>query len=241
MSESASLWGVPPGDYHENRYACLLDRWITSGVRWLDLGAGSRLHGAWIGPSPEELAGRASLLVGVDRHGPHMRANPQLTAAVLGDATALPFRRQSFDIVTANMVVEHLEDPLVVFEEVARLLVPGGLFIVSTPNLKNPIVRVSAWLLGARARKLASYVVEHRDLEHIFLTYYRCNSTKAFEGLARRSGMSIVESQTFSSYPFTKNYRGFVVLEGGLIRLLDLRPFRGARSNLAVVLRRCDD
>lgn len=241
MSEPASLWGVPPGDYHENRYACLLDRCITSGVRWLDLGAGSRLHGAWIGPSPEDLAGRASLLVGVDRHGPHMRANPQLSAAVLGDATALPFRGRSFDVVTANMVVEHLEDPLVVFQEVARLLVPGGLFIVSTPNLKNPVVRLSAWLLGARARKLASYVVERRELEHIFLTYYRCNSTKAFEGLARGSGMTIVESQTFSSFPFTKNYRGFVVLEGGLIRLLDLRLFRGARSNLSVVLRRCED
>ena len=169
-----------------------------------------------------------------------MRANPQLSAAVLSDGTALPFCEQSFDVVTANMVVEHLENPLAVFLEVSRLLVPGGLFILSTPNFRNPVVRLSSWLLGEKARKVASYVIEHRELEHIFLTHYRCNSKKSIELLARRSGMRPLEFQTFSCFPFTKDYPKLLFLEGGLIRLLGTRLFHGVRSNLSVVLQRCE-
>jgi SAM-dependent methyltransferase len=43
----------------------------------------------------------------------------------------------SFDVVTAWAVFEHLHDPRAGFEVVARLLRPGGTFVVQVPNLRS--------------------------------------------------------------------------------------------------------
>lgn len=236
--KSSGIAGVAHTDYHENKYAAFLDRLVRPGVRWLDLGAGSRLHGAWIGASQEQLAQRAGLLVGTDLHGPHMKSNVSLTCAVLSHGQALPFRSGSFDMVSANMVVEHLEHPETVFKEVARLLAPGGVFIISTPNRNNPIVLLSSWVLAANWRRLMSHKVERRDLEHIFPTYYRCNTEADLKRTATAAGFRIRELNLFSSIPFSKHYPGLLQLEGGLIWVLRHRYFRGARSNMIAVLER---
>lgn len=40
----------------------------------------------------------------------------------------------SFDVIVSIEVIEHLENPRAVFREFARLLVPGGILIVTTPH-----------------------------------------------------------------------------------------------------------
>ncbi len=56
------------------------------------------------------------------------------------DATALPFPSQSFDAVSACLVLEHIDDVMPVFAEVSRVLVPGGRFLifVNHPLLQTP-------------------------------------------------------------------------------------------------------
>jgi SAM-dependent methyltransferase len=44
---------------------------------------------------------------------------------------------ESFDVVTAWAVFEHLHDPAAAFQHVASLLRPGGVFIVEVPNLRS--------------------------------------------------------------------------------------------------------
>ena len=46
----------------------------------------------------------------------------------------MPFEDGSFDVVTANEMIEHIEDHDAFIEEVKRVLQPGGMFLVSTPN-----------------------------------------------------------------------------------------------------------
>src|SRR4051812_41705293 len=41
----------------------------------------------------------------------------------------IPFPNRSFDVVAANMVLEHVADPARFFREVARVLRPGGHFV----------------------------------------------------------------------------------------------------------------
>jgi SAM-dependent methyltransferase len=50
-----------------------------------------------------------------------------------GEITALPFEDESFDLVTAFDVIEHVENDQQVFNELTRVLKPGGRLIFSVP------------------------------------------------------------------------------------------------------------
>jgi 2-polyprenyl-3-methyl-5-hydroxy-6-metoxy-1,4-benzoquinol methylase len=53
---------------------------------------------------------------------------------VTGDAGALPFSKDSLDSVVCLEMIEHVPDAKRVLREIARVLRPEGLLIVSTPN-----------------------------------------------------------------------------------------------------------
>lgn len=48
-----------------------------------------------------------------------------------------PFRRNSFDIVIAGEIIEHLFDPLEFLRKCSTVLKKGGLIVVTTPNLAS--------------------------------------------------------------------------------------------------------
>jgi 2-polyprenyl-3-methyl-5-hydroxy-6-metoxy-1,4-benzoquinol methylase len=55
---------------------------------------------------------------------------------------SLPFGDESFDVVVAGELLEHLRDPQRVVADVRRVLRPGGTFVASVPNayrLKNRV------------------------------------------------------------------------------------------------------
>lgn len=82
-------------------------------ARLLDLGCGPR--------DQAPVAAHYGLrYAGVDYTSPR--------ADLLADAHALPFASASFDLVLSYAVFEHLHNPYLAASEVARVLVPGGLF-----------------------------------------------------------------------------------------------------------------
>ncbi|HEX5712640.1 MAG TPA: class I SAM-dependent methyltransferase, partial [Solirubrobacterales bacterium] len=52
----------------------------------------------------------------------------------VADMRKLPFGDDEFDLVVSFETIEHVEDPETVLDELARVLKPGGLLVVSTPN-----------------------------------------------------------------------------------------------------------
>ena len=96
----------------------------------LDLGCGN-------GAQTELLASVARWVVGLDYAAPERMEGASerpVFRRVRGDALAVPFRAESFDIVTAFEVFEHLPDDRRAVREVVRVLKPGGWFVMTVPN-----------------------------------------------------------------------------------------------------------
>lgn len=53
---------------------------------------------------------------------------------VAGDACELPFEDASFDLVVCFEVIEHVDDPGAILDELRRVVRPGGVVAVSSPN-----------------------------------------------------------------------------------------------------------
>lgn len=58
----------------------------------------------------------------------------------------IPFGDESFDVVTSLCVVEHLVRVEYFFEEMLRVLKPGGYLIIDCPNWSSPLVGITGML-----------------------------------------------------------------------------------------------
>ncbi|MBF6567422.1 MAG: class I SAM-dependent methyltransferase [Candidatus Binataceae bacterium] len=76
----------------------------------------------------------------------HRATAPGWVSAELDDH--LPFRSASFDLVVMLEVIEHVPDIPHVLCEIGRVLKPGGIAILSTPNRLNVTSRVHYLLSG---------------------------------------------------------------------------------------------
>ena len=75
--------------------------------------------------------------------------NAAADAWVVHDLNAdprLPFEDGSFDAVTCCASVDYLVHPVEVFADVARVLRPGGMFVVTFSNRCFPSKAVRGWL-----------------------------------------------------------------------------------------------
>lgn len=108
-----------------------------AGLRLLDVGTGS-------GEIAQVLA-ETCAVVSVD---PRDQREARDGYQYLRVGTALPFADASFDAVVSNHVIEHLDDATVHLRELARVLRPGGLVYLATPNRLWPWeVHYRLWLL----------------------------------------------------------------------------------------------
>ena len=115
---------------HLARYA--FARRYAQGKRVLDAGCGT-------GYGSAELAQSAAAVTGVDVAADaieYARANYPLPGLSFleSSCTAVPFPAESFDLLVAFEVIEHLPEYRSFLDECGRLLTREGLFIVSSPN-----------------------------------------------------------------------------------------------------------
>jgi SAM-dependent methyltransferase len=102
-------------------------------------------------------------LVGLGLNATELAANPALAAHVVQDLNAdpvLPFPDAGFDDATCCVSVDYLTDPVAVFREVARVLRPGGRFVVTFSNRCFPTKAIRGWLATGdedHARIVATY------------------------------------------------------------------------------------
>ena len=59
---------------------------------------------------------------------------PDTVRLQAGDLRSLDFEDDKFELIVCFEVIEHFEDPFTVLDELVRVLAPGGLLLVSSPN-----------------------------------------------------------------------------------------------------------
>ncbi len=125
-----------------------IDRTFVDHAMRLGVAAGSALDiGTGPGLIPIMLAAKSPglRLTGVDLSEPMLQKarDAAKEAGVadrldfrLGDAKSLPFPKRSFDLVLCNSLLHHLPDPLALFNEISRVIKPGGALLLR--DLRRP-------------------------------------------------------------------------------------------------------
>ncbi len=118
----------------------LYGRLIPEGSRVLDL------MSSWTSHLPEDLETRS--VDGLGLNAEELSANPRLSRRVVQDLnrdTHLPFDDGAFDAAVCTVSVEYLTRPFDVFDEMARVLAPGGIFVVTFSNRWFPPKAIRVW------------------------------------------------------------------------------------------------
>ncbi|MDX6592192.1 MAG: hypothetical protein QOJ13_1388 [Gaiellales bacterium] len=131
---------------------------------------------------------RIDRLVGVDLDSSAGEENSALDEFVTADLTKpLPFLDNSFDLVYANFVVEHLGDPASTLREWHRVLRPGGALLLVTSNRANPFM-AAARALPQNLRVAIKHRSAGADDRNVFPALYRANTPKLLSTATREAG-----------------------------------------------------
>lgn len=128
----------------ERRLSIVFDELLPQdliGLRTLDLGCGS----GWFSQRALERGAHVTSLDISTSLARTVHRRTQ-TCAVAADALCVPFASGSFDLIISSEMLEHLERPAYGVREIGRLLTPGGVVVLTTPN------RHWLWLVNLATR-----------------------------------------------------------------------------------------
>ncbi len=216
-----------------DRFSDVIHRYARRGDSMLDAGCGSGRVFQYRCDDEQ----RPRLIVGVDMTE-EPRGNRNIDAAARADLGALPFVDDAFDVVISSHVAEHLTQPERVFGELARVLKPGGLLMMLTPNRWH-YVTISSALMPHRFH-LTYNRWRGVDSHDIFPTVYRANTSGRLRRLCERAGLDVEELLQFETEPeylafSAPTYAAGVGFERLVNRFDALKPLR---VNLLLVARK---
>jgi len=222
----------------QHRYIETLEQSVGADTVWLDLGCGHQLVPEWFKNASfreRAIVARAKRVVGVDLDLPAMARHRTIEERAMGRVESLPFADNTFDLVTANMVMEHLEDPANALTELRRVLKPGGRLIFHTPNFNNPAIRLANGVSQGLKHKLVKFF-ENREEDDVFPTHYRLNRRPQIKAFAEEVGLEVAQIAMVESSPVTVMLGPLVAVEMLFIRATRTQRLAVLRSNMIATL-----
>jgi len=127
-----------------------LDRYLPEKISFLEAGCGL---GIWNFMLDKHYEGKTNISIGIDISDSVFQAEKykkEKKADITffkGSILELPFKSDSFDFITSFGVVEHFKDPKNPIREMQRVLKPGGVLFIDTPNksvwgIKNRLIPI---------------------------------------------------------------------------------------------------
>jgi SAM-dependent methyltransferase len=229
-------WIAPDVASSQMAYRDFLLRHLAKAPRWLDLGCGHQFLPDWAWTPNAKLLSSLPRMVGVDTDLPSLTRHDFLCHRVVSDIQSLPFPAGSFDLVTANMVMEHVEEPGRVLAEVRRVLAPRGLFLFHTPNGASPLIQLARRTPAQLKTRLIGFF-EDRGAEDIYPTVYRINTPREVAELADKADFSVDSCELLNSEAVTQVLGPLAVFELLYIRMTQLKCLALLRPDMIAVLR----
>ncbi len=101
----------------------------------------------------------------------------------VGDLPQCQLPANSFDAITMSQTIEHLYDPAATLHECLRILKPGGLLVMTTPNVDS---------LGAN--EFGAFWRGWEAPRHLHLF-----SVESLQRLTQQAGFEVIEARTYSA------------------------------------------
>ena len=188
----AHLYPTQSDHWDDELFRELILAQLTPESELLDLGAGA-------GIVPQmDFRGHAKHISGVDLDE-RVTGDPFLDEGRVGSGEEIPYEGSRFDVVIAGNVLEHLDDPGAVFAEVARVLRPGGVFLVKTPNRRHyvpAVARLTPHSFHGFVNRLRG-----RATADTFPTRYRANTPRCVERWAKEADLAVRDVRLVEGRP----------------------------------------
>lgn len=173
----------------------------------LDLPAG-------YGDTAHFLTGLGARVTGADLY-PEIFRYPAIPCVKGNLNETLPFAPASFDWVICQEGIEHMPNQLHLFQELNRILRPGGRAIITTPNYSNLRTRASYALLESETYRImppneidSVWAAENaKSINDVYLGHIFFANITRQRVLAELSGMGLVEV-----HPSRVNYTSLALL-----------------------------
>jgi SAM-dependent methyltransferase len=169
LDHLVSGWSITGLRERVATFETLLDGGLLPvGARVLELGCGAGTYVRLLGKRGYEVVGLDYSLPSLSRA---MTADPRRVGRYLaGGAYALPFAPASFQAVVCIGVLQVLDHPERVLDEMVRVLRPGGVLLVETLNAWNPVAAARRLLAFVRQRPTRLHYGTAIGLERLMVT-----------------------------------------------------------------------
>lgn len=210
-----------------------VERILHEGARVvLDAGCGRSA------PVLEKLRAQPCLPIGmdvVDFKNPHADGIHLIQA----DIHKIPLGEETVECVFSRSVFEHLAAPEKVYAEIYRILKKGGRLVFLTANMWDYGTLIARLIPNSMHGKLVK-IIEGREEDDTFPTFYRTNTYTTIKRLAEVSGFKIEKFEYLSQYPNYLMFNGYLFFLGTCYEHLirKLHRLRFLRGWILAVLRK---